>query len=64
MSRRLKRLTDDVRKALVATLQAAGLSRRAAEERLGADPRDVEVNLRAALQSSQVAAFQAQGRRA
>ena len=64
VSRRLKRLTDDVRKALLTSLQAAGLSRRAAEERLGADPRDVEVNLRAALQTSQVAAFQAQGRRA
>lgn len=63
VSRRLKRLTDDLRGLLLRTLQAPppqgwGLSRRAAEERLSADPRDVEVNLRAALQSSQIAAFQ------
>ncbi len=69
ISRRLKRLSDDVRKALLANLQAApplgaGLSRRAAEERLSADPRDVEVNLRAALQTSQLAAFHPQDRRA
>ena len=63
VSRRLKRLTEDVRRTLLASLQAAGLSRRAAEERLGADPRDVEVNLQAALQSSQVAAFSQKGRR-
>lgn len=64
VSRRLKRLTDDVRKALVGNLQAAGLSRRAAEERLGTDPRDVEVNLREALQSTQVAPFPGKDRRA
>ena len=64
VSRRLKRLTEDVRKALIGNLQAAGLSRRAAEERLGMDPRDLEVNLRAALQTSQAGAFQPQDRRA
>jgi RNA polymerase sigma-70 factor (ECF subfamily) len=57
ISRRLKRLTGQVRKQLLRTLQTGGLSRRAAEEALGADPRDLEVNLRSALQSSQSAAF-------
>jgi RNA polymerase sigma-70 factor (ECF subfamily) len=57
ISRRLKRLTREVRKQLLRTLQSGGLSRRAAEEALGADPRDLEVNLRAALQTSQAAAF-------
>ncbi len=66
VSRRLKRLTEDLRKALLATLEGVpprgwGLSRRAAEERLSTDPRDLEVNLREALQSSQVAAFPIQG---
>jgi RNA polymerase sigma-70 factor (ECF subfamily) len=52
ISRRLKRLTADLRKQLLRSLEAGGLSRRAAEEALGADPRDVEVNLRKLLQSS------------
>jgi RNA polymerase sigma-70 factor (ECF subfamily) len=58
ISRRLKRLTSDLRKQLIHHLQAGGLSRRAAEEALGADPRDIEINLRALLQTSQVASFQ------
>lgn len=62
VSRRLKRLAEDVRKALLGNLQTGGLSRRAAEERLGTDPRDVEVNLRHALQTSQTAPFSIQGR--
>lgn len=66
VSRRLKRLTDDVRKLLLDCLQArppqgSGLSRRAAEERLTADPRDLEINLRAALQTSQLTTFKVQG---
>jgi RNA polymerase sigma-70 factor, ECF subfamily len=60
ISRRLKRLTGDLRKDLLRNLQAGGLSRRAAEEALGTDPRDVEINLRAILQSSQSEAFQVQ----
>ncbi len=65
VSRRLKRLTENVRGALLNNLQArpplgAGLSKRAAEERLTADPRDLEVNLRDALQTSQLAAFKVQ----
>jgi RNA polymerase sigma-70 factor (ECF subfamily) len=57
ISRRLKRLAADLRKRLLETLKADGLSERAAEEALGADPRDIEINLRALLQTSQIAAF-------
>ena len=57
ISRRLKRLTSDLRKQLLRSLESAGLSKRAAEEALGADPRDLEVNLRALLQTSQPQPF-------
>lgn len=61
ISRRLKRLTADLRKLLLDNLQSGGLSRRAAEEALGTDPRDVnmsgEINLRILLQTSQTASF-------
>ena len=57
VSRKLKRLTADLRKQLLRHLQAGGLSRRAAEEALGADPRDLEINLRALLQTSQTQPF-------
>jgi RNA polymerase sigma-70 factor, ECF subfamily len=57
ISRRLKRLTSDLRKQLLHHLQAGGLSKRGAEEALGADPRDLEINLRELLQSSQTTAF-------
>jgi RNA polymerase sigma-70 factor (ECF subfamily) len=50
VSRKLKRATGRVRKELVRALRAGGLSRRAAEEALGTDPRDVDVNLRELLQ--------------
>jgi RNA polymerase sigma-70 factor, ECF subfamily len=53
VSRRLKRLVGELRKQLVHNLQSGGLSKRAAEEALGADPRDIELNLRALLQTSQ-----------
>ena len=53
VSRKLKRATERVRKELLRTLTAQGLSRRAAEEALGGtDPRDVEINLRKFLQIS------------
>ncbi|WP_157478160.1 RNA polymerase sigma factor [Granulicella tundricola] len=52
ISRRVKRLTGDVTKRLLKELQARGLSKRAAEEALGTDPRDISVNLRNVLQSS------------
>jgi RNA polymerase sigma-70 factor, ECF subfamily len=60
ISRRLRRLLKDLRKRLVHHLQAGGLSKRAAEEALGNDPRDLEINLRALLQSSQTSSFSEQ----
>lgn len=53
VSRKLKRTTDRLRKQLLRTLAAQGLSRRAAEEALGSDPRDIEINLRKLLQNSE-----------
>jgi RNA polymerase sigma-70 factor (ECF subfamily) len=60
ISRRLKRLTADVRKQLLRNLQSGGLRRRAAEEMLGTDPRDLELNLRKLLQSFPTQPFQEQ----
>jgi RNA polymerase sigma-70 factor, ECF subfamily len=60
VSRRMKRLTADVYKQLLKHLQAAGLSRRAAEEALGTDPRDLSINLRNVLQPSAVPPFSEQ----
>jgi RNA polymerase sigma-70 factor, ECF subfamily len=57
ISRRLKRLLTDLRQRLLRALQDGGLSKRAAEEALGNDPRDLEINLRALLQSSQTPSF-------
>lgn len=57
ISRRLKRVVRDTRKQLLRQLAAGGLSKAAAEEALGTDPRDVEINLRALLQTSQLPAF-------
>jgi RNA polymerase sigma-70 factor, ECF subfamily len=57
ISRRLKRLLADLRKQLLQNLQVGGLSKRAAEEALGTDPRDVETNLRSLLQTSQTPSF-------
>jgi len=57
ISRRLKRLVADLRKQLLHHLQSGGLSKRAAEEALGNDPRDVEINLRTLLQTSQTSSF-------
>jgi len=58
VSRRLRRSTDDLRKQILKNLQGFGLSRRAAEEALGADPRDLDLNLRKLLQNSQSDTFQ------
>jgi RNA polymerase sigma-70 factor, ECF subfamily len=57
ISRRLKRLADALRKQLLENLVSAGLSQAAAEEALGADPRDIEINLRKLLQTSQTTPF-------
>jgi RNA polymerase sigma-70 factor (ECF subfamily) len=51
VSRKLNRLTADLRKSLLKSLQTTGLSRRDAEEALGTDPRDLTINLRSLLQT-------------
>lgn len=53
ISRRLKRLLEGLRIRLLKNLCAGGLSKAAAQEALGTDPRDIEINLRALLQTSQ-----------
>jgi RNA polymerase sigma-70 factor (ECF subfamily) len=57
VSRKLKRLTEDLRKRLLKRLQRSGMARRAAEEALGTDPRDLSLNLRNLLQYSSGTAF-------
>jgi RNA polymerase sigma-70 factor, ECF subfamily len=52
ISRKLKRATERLRKQLLRALKARGLSGHAAEEALGTDPRDVDINLRKLLQKS------------
>lgn len=59
VSRRLRRVADDVRKQILRNLERDGLSRRAARDALGADPRDLEVNLKNLLQNSAQDASQA-----
>ena len=60
VSRKLHRTANQIRKQILKHLQHHGMSRRAAEEAMGADPRDVEVNLKKLLQHSQAQAFQEQ----
>jgi RNA polymerase sigma-70 factor (ECF subfamily) len=60
VSRKLHRAADAIRKQIFKNLRRGGMSRRAAEEAMGADPRDVEVNLKKLLQNSQSEAFQEQ----
>jgi RNA polymerase sigma-70 factor (ECF subfamily) len=60
ISRRLRRTTDDIRKQVLKNLQCSGLSKRAAEEALGADPRDLNVSLKKLLQYSQTNTFKDQ----
>jgi RNA polymerase sigma-70 factor (ECF subfamily) len=61
ISRRLKRLLEGLRIRLLKNLCAGGLSKAAAQEALGTDPRDIEINLHALLQTSQTRAFSTQG---
>ena len=58
VSRKVKRVCQDLRKQILKNLQSVGLSKRAAEEALGADPRDLDLNLKKLLQFSQSDAFQ------
>jgi len=60
ISRRLKRLLEGLRIRLLKNLCAGGLSKAAAQEALGTDPRDIEINLNALLQTSQTGAFKTQ----
>jgi RNA polymerase sigma-70 factor (ECF subfamily) len=60
ISRRLKRLLEGLRVRLLKNLCAGGLSKAAAQEALGTDPRDIEINLHALLQTSQTGAFNEQ----
>jgi RNA polymerase sigma-70 factor (ECF subfamily) len=60
VSRKLHRAAAGIRKQILKKLEHSGLSRRAAEEALGADPRDLNLNLKKLLQNSQEEAFQVQ----
>jgi RNA polymerase sigma-70 factor (ECF subfamily) len=60
VSRRLHRATDQIRKHILKNLQRHGMSRLQAQEAMGADTRDLEVNLKKLLQNSQSEAFQEQ----
>jgi len=57
VSRKLKRLTESVRKQLLRELQRRGLKKAEAEETLGIDPRDLNLNLRKILQTATVPPF-------
>jgi RNA polymerase sigma-70 factor (ECF subfamily) len=57
VSRRIGRLTDRLHKELLASLHASGMSQAKALEALGADPRDININLRSLLQTSASRAF-------
>jgi RNA polymerase sigma-70 factor (ECF subfamily) len=61
ISRRLQRVTARLHKDLLKNMRASGMSRAAAEEALGTDPRDININLRSLLQTSQPRAFNGQG---
>ena len=61
ISRRVKRLGEKLRQRLLKKLQASGLSRRAAEEALSSDVRDIDVNVRELLQVAEEKAFQNRG---
>ena len=58
ISRRLDRVTRKLRKALLRELERAGLSRRAAQEMLETDVRDIEINVRKLLQAAEHRPFE------
>ena len=60
VSRKVKRAIEITRKQVMRNLERGGLSRRAAQETLGADPRDLDVNLKKLLQNSQTGTFKEQ----
>ena len=60
VSRKLQRATGEIRQQILRNLEREGLSKRAAEEALGVDVRDLEMNLKKLLQNSQTRAFKEQ----
>ena len=58
VSRRLHRTLKGIRKQVLWGLERQGMSPRRAREALGADPRDLNVNLKKLLQQTQVETFQ------
>jgi RNA polymerase sigma-70 factor (ECF subfamily) len=58
VSRKLHRVTGELRKQVVRNLQRLGLSKPAAQEALVADPRDLNLNLKKILQFSSLNTFQ------
>lgn len=62
VSRKLKHLTAGLHRQLLKRLQASGMSKRAADEALGTDPRDLDLNLRNLLQAPTVEAFSNQAK--
>jgi RNA polymerase sigma-70 factor (ECF subfamily) len=58
VSRKLRRTIEEIRKHVLKNLKSSGLSRRAAQEALGADPRDLDMNLKKLLQNTQTETFQ------
>jgi RNA polymerase sigma-70 factor (ECF subfamily) len=57
VSRKLHKITGELRKQIIRNLQALGLSKLSAQEALGADPRDLDLNLKKMLQFSSPGAF-------
>jgi RNA polymerase sigma-70 factor (ECF subfamily) len=57
VSRKLHRVSGELRKQVIRNLQALGLSKPAAQEALGTDPRDLDLNLKKILQFSLPGAF-------
>jgi len=58
VSRKLHRAVDGLRKLVVRNLEGTGLSRRAALEAMGIDPRDLDINLKRVLQNPRPGTFQ------
>lgn len=57
ISRKLKRATEELQKALLKKLQAAGMTKGAAVEALGTDPRDLTIDVKSLLQKRPRGAF-------
>ena len=58
-----KPYSQDLRDRVLDAVEKDGMSRRAAQESLGTDPRDLDLHLRRLLQDPQPAAFQEEAAR-